>query len=54
MSRIAVFIRQGEQIHFMMRSERAQLMKGANLVALIGGIRDAMAKVKDSHDILIW
>src|ERR1051326_7537071 len=47
---IDVFIRQSKQIHFMPRSHRTQLMKGANLVALVRWIRDAMTKVKNSHD----
>ena len=49
-SQVAGIVRQREHIHFMPRRHGPQLMKGANLITLVRRIRDAVAKVKNSHN----
>lgn len=53
MSHIFGLIRQRKEVHIMPCSQGPQLVKYADLVALIGWIRNAVADVKDPHGILV-
>lgn len=53
MSHIFGLIGQRKEVHIMPSSQGPQLMKYADLIALIGRIRNTVADVKDPHGILV-
>ena len=46
---ILCIVHQGEYIDFVFRTQSTHLMEGANLVAFVWRIRNAVAKIKNSH-----
>jgi hypothetical protein len=52
---ISCIIRQREDVHLMSRRHGPQLVKSTDFIAFVRGIRDAVAKVKNSHKFpKIW
>ena len=52
MRKVAWIVGEREQIHFVLGGQRAQLVKRADLVAFIGGVRHAVAEEQNSHKAL--
>jgi hypothetical protein len=49
MRRVARMVREREQVHLVPIPDGTQLVKCANLIAFVGGIRNAVAKVQNSQ-----
>ena len=52
MVQVSPIIRQGKNIHVMVRRHGPYLMEGADFVALVGRIRNTVAEVKNFHNFL--
>ena len=49
MRQIRRIVRQREQVHFVARGERAQLVKGTDLFPLVRRVRDPVAQKENPH-----
>ena len=49
MRQVRGIVCQGEQVHFVARSKRSQLVKGTDLFPLVRRVRDPVAQKKDLH-----